>query len=203
MKQLIKAAKELNEVLGLEPAIKTVGISKEVLTEKLKEAAEMLEEGDTISKETQAVLDSFEDGALEEKKPVKTDKKASAKPASKKAPVVEEEDEDEEEEGDDDEDEEEEKPTKKAPTTNKKPGKEEKTTDKKKSGVSTADRIEFLIPLIKKGKHTKAELLDLMAEKFPGTTRSANQTILTDGKNEKYNKFPQLVLQDEKGRLHF
>ena len=42
MKDLQAIAKELNEVMGIEPAIKFVGVKKDALNKKLKEAAGML-----------------------------------------------------------------------------------------------------------------------------------------------------------------
>jgi len=53
---LVRAAKELNEVLGLEPPI-DVSQKPEVLVSLLTEASGLLEEGDEITKETQDVLD--------------------------------------------------------------------------------------------------------------------------------------------------
>lgn len=54
--QLADAAEELNEVLGLEPAIETDGITKGALEDKIKEASTLLAEEDEISKATQQVL---------------------------------------------------------------------------------------------------------------------------------------------------
>ena len=61
MKNLIKAAKELNEKLGLNPGIKVIGIKKEKLVAALLEAAEELEQTDekTISKQTFEVLEEI------------------------------------------------------------------------------------------------------------------------------------------------
>lgn len=57
MKKLIACAKELNEVMGLEPPIKVVAIKKEELTAKLKEAAEWINPiEDDISKESMDTL---------------------------------------------------------------------------------------------------------------------------------------------------
>lgn len=53
--ELVNAAKELNELLGLEPPI-DVKAKPDVLKEKLTEAAGMLEEGDEISSETEGIL---------------------------------------------------------------------------------------------------------------------------------------------------
>jgi len=56
MKDLIKAAEELNEVLGLEPSIVTKGSSEDNLISMLKEAAQLVEEGDGLSESTLVVL---------------------------------------------------------------------------------------------------------------------------------------------------
>lgn len=57
MKDLQEAAKELNEVLSLEPAIKVVGIKKVDLEAKLKEAAALIDpDEDEITEETIATL---------------------------------------------------------------------------------------------------------------------------------------------------
>lgn len=59
MKELVSAAKELNKVLGLEPAIKVVGIKKTTLEEAIKEAAEYIEPEDVLTEETQKVIDAL------------------------------------------------------------------------------------------------------------------------------------------------
>lgn len=57
-KELIKTAKELNELMGLDPAIPTAKDTEDsVLMEKIGEAAEMLEEDDEISEVAQEVID--------------------------------------------------------------------------------------------------------------------------------------------------
>jgi len=71
-KELIKTAKELNELMGLKPAIPTAKDTEDsVLMEKIGEAAEMLEEDDEISEVAQAVIDFIaeekEEAAEEEK----------------------------------------------------------------------------------------------------------------------------------------
>ena len=68
---------------------------------------------------------------------------------------------------------------------------------------STKERIAFIAPIIKKAKNTKKECLEMLCEQFPEATRAAHQTILTDGKNPKYNKFDNLLEEDAKGILKF
>lgn len=55
--EIKKAAKELNELLGIEPPI-DVKLKTDVLLEKIKEAAELLEDGEDedLSKSTQSIL---------------------------------------------------------------------------------------------------------------------------------------------------
>lgn len=70
-KELIKTAKELNELMGLDPAIPTgKDVEESVLIEKIAEAAEMLEEDDEISEVAQEVIDYIaemqEEGAEEQ-----------------------------------------------------------------------------------------------------------------------------------------
>ncbi len=77
MKNLIKAAKELNDVLGLDPEIKTVAVKKDVLEKKLKQAATMIEPQDDVSEETIQTLEVL--GALLKK----------AEPAEKPEPAEE------------------------------------------------------------------------------------------------------------------
>ena len=57
-KELIKTAKELNELMGLDPAIPTAKDTEDsVLMEKIGEAAEMLEEDDEISEIAEEVIE--------------------------------------------------------------------------------------------------------------------------------------------------
>ena len=72
-----------------------------------------------------------------------------------------------------------------------------------KKGSAGAEKVAFFAPLIGKGKYTKAELVEKGIEKFPHLTASTLQTFLTDAKNPKYNKFDEVVVQDEKGVLSF
>lgn len=114
LKELQTAAKELNKVLDLEPAI-SLAAKEKVLVEKIQEAIELIDpEADTFSKVTQKVIDELTPEAEEEDEeeeeeeeevvvvPAKGKKAAPAPVApakgKKAAPVVEEEDEDEDEE---------------------------------------------------------------------------------------------------------
>ena len=102
-KQLRAAAKELNEVLGLEPPINAKA-NVEVLTTKVKEAIKL--------------IDPKEDEFSETTTDVIAELNASGKKKGKKAPKPEDEDEDDnnetvdDDDDDDDDDDEEEKPAK-------------------------------------------------------------------------------------------
>lgn len=110
-KQLVKAAKELNEVLGLDPKIDLTQ-NLEGLTQGITEAADLIEPEDEFSQETLAVIkelrpaneepedeeddeadedtenegteDSDEDDAPEDEKPSQEDKKGKGKADKKK-----------------------------------------------------------------------------------------------------------------------
>lgn len=98
-KALRAAAKEMQDVMGLEPPINVKAPIAD-LTEQLKEAIEQIQEGDEFSKTTQAIIDEF--NAPEEEEEVVTPKRKKATDSTptpkKKAPVVEEDDEEEDEE---------------------------------------------------------------------------------------------------------
>jgi len=98
-KALRAAAKEMQNVMGLEPPINTKAPIDE-LTEQLKEAIDQIQDGDEFSETTQAVIDEFlEVEEEEEEVPAPKKAKKPAPPApKKKAPVVEDEEEEEEEE---------------------------------------------------------------------------------------------------------
>lgn len=83
-KELKAAAKELNNVLGVDPPISVKGASIDDLKKDLKTAIELIEADDEFSEETQDVIDEL---IVEEKKPTKK---------GKKAPVIVEEEEEEE-----------------------------------------------------------------------------------------------------------
>ncbi len=89
MKNLIKAAKELNEVLGLDPEIKTDGVKKEVLERKLKEASTMIEPEDNVSEETIQTLEAF--GAMQKAEPEEPKEAEEADKPEEEAPAKESE----------------------------------------------------------------------------------------------------------------
>jgi len=105
-KKLIKAAKELNEVMGLKPAIDTKASDEKVTAGVLK-AMEEISDDDEFSPATQEVLTAL----IEEDEP--EEEEEEDEPEDEEEDEPEEEEEEEEEEADDDEDEDEdEKPAK-------------------------------------------------------------------------------------------
>ncbi len=65
-KELVMAAEELNEVLGLDPSIPTKDQDLHVLAEALETAAGLIEEGDELTEETLKMLDTIKSGEWEE-----------------------------------------------------------------------------------------------------------------------------------------
>lgn len=203
--KLIATAKEMQRVLNFAPEDRPPlkGSGKQ-LTEWIEEASseitpEDLNE-DGLNDETLLALKQLgfdskipselfeEEPEEEEEKPVKkTTKKPVAKKKTASKKKVAEEDTGEQEK--------EEEPVKKIVK------KQSKAIPAKK-GSLTKSRIALLTPLIKKGKFTKKELIDKALEEEPGAT-SGIQTLLTDGKNPKYNKFEKLIVQDKTGIMSF
>ncbi len=72
---LIKAAKELNNVLGLDPRIKTgKKVTEKELSEQILEAAELILPEDDISEETMRVIKLLKDESVEDEKEQKVKK---------------------------------------------------------------------------------------------------------------------------------
>lgn len=171
---LVKAAKELNEVLELTPPI-DVKAKPEKLTDKLNEAVPMLDTGDKVSEETQALL--VEIGGI---LPVgkgwtkntnstdgddpPADKKKDAKPGDKDA----------------------------------KPGKPGRA-----SSPEIAERNIMIEKLIKAGKNNPKEIVAAVCEKFEDHSKASIQTVVSDSKNEKYTKFSKVARINKKGNLTF
>lgn len=92
----------------------------------------------------------------------------------------------------------EEKPAK-APKAEKpaKSDKPTKTKDEIFGGNKTVTRIEFFMDLINEGRYSKKDLIELAAKQFPDATIAALSTILSDGTNPKYCRFPVLIYIDK------
>ena len=103
--ELIKAAKELNDVLGLDPQIKTgKKVTEKELSEQILEAAELILPEDDISDETMRVIKLLKDESVEEEDEEEVD--TESEPEEDDDEVEEEEVEDEEDDDDEDDDEE-------------------------------------------------------------------------------------------------
>ena len=91
-----------------------------------------------------------------------------------------------------------EKPAK-TPKTEKptKSDKPTKTKDQIFGGNKTVARVEFFIDLINEGRYSKKDLVELAVKEFPDATVAALSTILSDGTNPKYCRFPVLIYIDK------
>ena len=126
-KDLVTAANELNEVLGLSPQIDTTGNAKEIKS-LVQEAADFVEPEDKISDATKAVIKALKEDPAPKKKPApKPDPEEEEEEEDEVDEEEEEDDEDDEEDDDEDEDEEEE------PEPPKKKGKAKTSTAKKET----------------------------------------------------------------------
>jgi hypothetical protein len=86
-------------------------------------------------------------------------------------------------------------PAKKAAETDK-PPKAPGTTKK------TGETLAFMSDLVKTGQHTAKEIVKKTVEAL-SVKESSAATLLSDGKNPKYNKFAALIVAGEGGKLSF
>jgi hypothetical protein len=223
--ELVKAAKEINTIIEppIDVKLDTDELEAELLeaSEAVSEEDGLSEETMDILAQIQAkYADEEEEDADEEdadEEEVEEDEEADDE--DEDAEGVNEEGEDGDESDDDEDDEEpddveedepepapkkgkgkakEEKPAK-APKTEKptKSDKPTKTKDQIFGGNKTATRIEFFIDLINEGRYSKKDLIELAAKQFPDATIAALSTILSDGTNPKYCRFPVLIYIDK------
>jgi len=176
--ELVKAAKELNETLGLEPQINIKEKSK-ALADLIKEAAELVDpELDDLTDNTLSVIAKIT-------KDEKTTKKEeiSEKEESKESAIV----------------------GKTVKVAARKKNVNEKNTDKKSIPKKRkfGEKTLFLLSLIEEGRFTRKEIIEKTLKKFPSASKSSLGTFLTDSKNPKYNKFDSLVKQGKNGILSF
>ena len=204
---LIITIKELNGFI--DTPIPTRNLTPEKMVEEIKEAAEVLTPDDVLSEVTVKVLtalnclpfdaeaecipeeateEATEEKEAETKAIVEPHNKSKSKTNGKSKPAkvpafaaAEEE------------------PKKRGA----KPVKEKKVHKASTSRANARIRIEFMSELIAKGKYTKQEIVDKTMEKFPESAVSTVRTLISDGKNIKYNKFPKLLTTDEKGHIIF
>lgn len=214
MKKLIAAAKELNDLLGLNPPIKTTSIKQDKLKELLLEAAENLvvEDEEDVSEATVKALKS-----IDAKIPWLEDED---KDVEEIEDIEGMEDEDDDEDDQDDDEVEEiktesvpEKSAKKKEKSKKadKPTKEEKTDKpkgkkpEKAKGKSGKGIIATIVSLLEKATKkqpiTKAEIIDVLKKEFPdrdvrGMTRTVH--VQVPGRISR-EKFKLGVTEDGKG----
>lgn len=216
MKKLIAAAKELNDLLGLNPPIKTTSIKQDKLKELLLEAAENLvvEDEEDVSEATVKALKSI--GA---KIPWLEDEDKDVEEIEDIEGMEDEDVDDDEDDQDDDEVEEiktESVPEKSAKKEEKpkkadKPTKEEKTDKpkgkkpEKAKGKSGKGIIATIVSLLEKATKkqpiTKAEIIDVLKKEFPdrdvrGMTRTVH--VQVPGRISR-EKFKLGVTEDGKG----
>ena len=190
-KALRAAAKEVNEVVGVEPPINTKAPVSELI-EKLKEAKETVIDPaqDEFTEATQAVLDELDEPQEEAKAPTR-------KP--KPAPVKEEEPEE-----DPDEDPEEEEVVEKK--SSKKPAKKEgakKEGPKKAGEPGKPGIIATIVSLIEEsGKKgiTKAEILKELVDRFPERSEDSMKNTINVQVPARINKekFPVKKLEGDR-----
>jgi hypothetical protein len=170
-KELTAVAKELNKVLGLDPAIDTGSRVKLAdLEEAIKQAIELIEPEDEFTEATQAIITALspapQEEALEEEDDDDDDDDVEEEaPEGDEDDDDDDDDDDDEEEDDDDEDdddEDEEEPVLKQDKKKKEPplGKKEKT-----AGV-----IKSIIELIEKSGQkgiSKEQILEELIKRFP------------------------------------
>lgn len=61
----------------------------------------------------------------------------------------------------------------------------------------------FLATLIEKGKYTRKQIMEMATNKYPDTKKQVFITLLSNGKNPKYNRFASLIVQDENKVMSF
>jgi SOS response regulatory protein OraA/RecX len=88
------------------------------------------------------------------------------------------------------------------------PPKKEKAKEeakKRKSGFVPSEKVaarkKMIEDMISAKKHTRKEIIEAVMEKFPDVTKSNLTTFLTDSKNEKYQKFEKLVVENKKTKI--
>lgn len=160
-KELTAVAKELNKVLGLDPAIDTGSrVKVSDLEEVIKQAIELIEPGDEFTEATQAIITALSPAPQEDAPEEEDEEEEALEEEALEEEAPEEDEEDEEDEDDDDEDEEE--PVLKQDKKKKEPplGKKEKT-----AGV-----VQSIIELIEKSGQkgiSKEQILEELIKRFP------------------------------------
>ncbi len=222
--ELVKAAKEINTII--EPPI-DVKLGTDELEAELLEASEAVSEEDGLSEATMDILAQIQAKYADNEEEEEEEEDADEEEIDGDEETDDEDESDEglDEEGEDgdeiskDEDvpdnidieeEEEEDEIEVLPIPKKgkgkgkvkeeKPAKSDKpkkTRDEIFKGNKTATRIEFFMDLINEGRYSKKDLIELAAKQFPDATISALSTIIYDGTNPKYCRFPVLIYIDK------
>ena len=216
---IIAAAKELNEVLGLSPAMNLKAPKKELIKQFKSNLAEILPE-DVFSKETTKVINHFlkkmEKTEVEEEEEEVTSMKKE-KDSSKKNPTISSEmkeirisQEDAEvdavdkevvdfEESFDKALEEEMKGPKKQTLKQKRDI--EKSAQAKVTKSLVIEKRAFVAELIAEGAYTKAKIMEKAIAKYPDWKPVSLSTMITDGSNPRYNVFDALVVKDKDTKI--
>lgn len=203
---LVAAAKELNDVLGLSPAINLKAPKKELLKQFKANLEEILPE-DTFSKETTKVINYFknkakkvevEDEQEEEITSTKEMKNIRIKQEEVEAQIAEREVVDFEESFDKALEEEMKGPKKK---TLKQKKEAERREQAKANKMLVREKRAFVAELIKANKYTKAEIMEKALRAYPDWKPVSLSTMITDGSNPRYNVFDSLVLKDKDTKI--
>lgn len=224
--ELVKAAKEINTIIEppIDVKLGTDELEAELLeaSEAVSEEDGLSENTMDILAQIQAKYADEEEEEDADEEEVEGDEEADDEDeddegVNEEGEDGDESDEDEDvEDGDDVEEEEEdeievlpipkkgkgkakeEKPAK-APKAEKpaKSDKPAKTKNEIFGGNKTVTRIEFFMDLINEGRYSKKDLIELAAKQFPDATIAALSTILSDGANPKYCRFPVLIYIDK------
>ena len=203
---LVAAAKELNDVLGLSPAMNLKASKKELLKQFKANLEEILPE-DTFSKETTKVINYFknkakkvevEDEQEEEITSTKEMKNIRIKQEEVEVQVAEREVVDFEESFDKALEEEMKGPKKK---TLKQKKEAEKSEQAKANKLLVLEKRAFVAELIKANKFTKAEIMEKALSAYPDWKPVSLSTMITDGSNPRYNVFDSLVLKDKDTKI--
>ena len=207
---LVAAAKELNDVLGLSPAMNLTASKKELLKQFKANLEEILPE-DTFSKETTKVITHFknkakkvedevevEDEQEEEITSTKEMKNIRIKQEEVEVQVAEREVVDFEESFDKALEEEMKGPKKK---TLKQKKEAEKSEQAKANKLLVLEKRAFVAELIKANKFTKAEIMEKALIVYPDWKPVSLSTMITDGSNPRYNVFESLVVKDTETKI--
>ena len=221
-KDLALAAKELNKVLGLSPAIKIAKVTRKDLMKQLKKNVVEVASEDHLSDETWAVVHFMRgeiDGNITEEEAVGEEETESTEEEVEETTKVEggtlhilkgaigedvdpveKEVEDFKESFDVDLELEVKKVNKE---TLKQKQEKERSKNAKVRSQASDERKEYIISLIKEAKYSKNEIFTLATQKYPEWKPVTINTLLSDCMNPKYNplKAVGLVVRNEKTKV--